>query len=228
MKLDDYDKEPNYYAIGYSIHYDQRPKSFIFESTVPDRTNNGITVNQLIDLLQSIAPSFRDKVIIPNVNAIKWIENGDKNTLKFTMNNQSIHDAIDMEELHPSLPMNNAIDNEHTEEQYSGDEPATQENKISTQNLVDPTAEPVFIVNDDASITVDKKTFYDLINNAIARNLIGMRNMNDDYFIWEIVVVFADKQYIINAHQKEINNSFDYEVNGYTIFPAEYPREPNL
>lgn len=148
------------------------------------------------------------------------------------MNNQSIHDAIDMEELHPSLPaslpMNNALDNEHTEEQYSGDEPATQENKISTQNLVDPTAEPVFIVNDDASITVDKKTFYDLINNAIARNLIGMRDMNDDYFIWEIVVVFADKQYIINAHQKKIDNSFDYEVNGYTIFPAEYPLEPNL
>lgn len=52
--------------------------------------------------------------------------------------------------------------------------------------------------------------------------------MNDDYFIWEIVVVFADKQYTINAHQKEIDNSFDYEVNGYTIFPAEYPREPNL
>lgn len=65
MKLDDYDKEPNYYAMDYSIHYDQWPKSFIFESTVPDRTNNGITVNQLIDLLQSIAPSFRDKVIIP-------------------------------------------------------------------------------------------------------------------------------------------------------------------
>lgn len=33
MKLDDYDKEPNYYAMGYSIHYDQWPKSFIFEST---------------------------------------------------------------------------------------------------------------------------------------------------------------------------------------------------
>lgn len=45
------------------------------------------------------------------------------------MNNQSIHDAIDMEELHPSLPMNNALDNEHTEEQYSGDEPATKKIK---------------------------------------------------------------------------------------------------